>query len=179
MQQEFIDLDKFEDFIVKKPDFFKKLRESPSLMAYSDSVFLKIQPINKAAIRLREVIDFLMKSLVNSEGIMQNKEFISWAEFLSFFKDETRILMFTNSCYNDEKLENLRINSDNLELLRDLFGGLRKVVLDFAETADFVMEAKKDPLIKGVLGEKAREYETIGEFLDRLMVEAAEYIDWN
>ena len=176
MQKEFIELDKFEDFIVKKTDFFKKLSSSPLLFNYREKAFIIIQPINKK-MKLGEFLDFLGKSLVNEERIMNNKDFISWSEFLMFFKDEGRIALFLKKAEEIEE-KDLRINSENLNLLRDLFDSLKKIVLDFAETGDFVLEAKKDPLIKGVLGEKARDYETIGEFLDRILMEAAEYIEW-
>ena len=81
----FSELDKFDDFIVKRHDFIKKLRQDTCVLSHLDSPISRLPLINKSY-RLNEILMKIEKDAdfqVISSKI--SKEYISWSEFYSFF----------------------------------------------------------------------------------------------
>jgi hypothetical protein len=71
-------------------------------------------------------------------------------------------------------------------LLQDIFDAQNRLLNDMVSTADFVIAAKRDPQLKTIIREKARgpseesglPEENIGQFLDRLLLEAPNFLSW-
>lgn len=178
MREVFVELDKYEDFIVKRKDLLKKLKEDGRIMPFLEAPVVTI-PLVQKSYRLNEILEHIEKESVFLE-ISQKiaKEYITWSEFLGYFNNTEKILKINRN--NPKNIaEKLLISEEDLMILRDLFDSQPRVLELFVQTGDFVMEAKKDPLVKGILTNTAREYENIGEFLDRVLVEAREMIEWD
>ncbi len=135
-----------------------------------------------------------------SEAGRKAKEYITWNNFLRYFEKfclENLIEKFAQQEFkgtNEIPEEQLEENEEDLVeikpvyllFLQDIFDAQKRVQNDFIYTTDFIISAKRDPQVKSIVREPARGAskesgigkETIGQFLDRLAVEAPEKINF-
>ncbi|KRX05947.1 hypothetical protein PPERSA_01025 [Pseudocohnilembus persalinus] len=203
LREGFIEVDKYDDYIVNREKLINHLLKSQNLNQHLSRPAVKDE-ITEKVVNIQEVLQSILLEQEMAIGEeKQGLEFITWNQFYQYFKNydfakvkqqkqkQQQIKMQTLSNQEKNELKNQEINifdikNEDLEIIKDLFDMMEHIKNDYVNIEDFVLSCKQDFQFQSIAKNFARGYseetgidqETVEECLDRVLCEADSYVTW-